>query len=206
MINRLKRKGKSEKGQAMLEFALVIPIFILILALIFDYGWLFYNQLQLENTARNAARIACIDYADVCVTPAMSMRDTPPTREFSLSDSGTWTKKSEKGAELLSDGEREILEEVEHSLPSSVQAIKGTNLPKATVKITYSYDQDCYDGVYNNIDDEYYTNRYKGDVTVVIQANHHAITPFSSLTEANTEHPLDRSIYGKSVYRVEKSH
>lgn len=62
---RLYQRGKAEDGQSMLEFVLVLPVFMLLLALVLDFGWLFYTQLGVENSARNAARIACVEYTRV---------------------------------------------------------------------------------------------------------------------------------------------
>lgn len=64
MINtHLKKLIKSEKGQAMVEFALVLPILLLILLGTIDVGWLFYNQLSVDNAAREAAREVCVAYS-----------------------------------------------------------------------------------------------------------------------------------------------
>lgn len=52
---------RKEDGQAMLEFALVLPIFLLILCGIIDFGWLFYNQLALNNICREGARYAVVN-------------------------------------------------------------------------------------------------------------------------------------------------
>ena len=40
----------------MVEFALVLPILILLLCGILDFGWILANQLQAENASREAAR------------------------------------------------------------------------------------------------------------------------------------------------------
>ena len=53
---------KSEKGQAMVEMALVLPILLLLVGAIVDFGWLFYSQLALNNAAREGARYAVIHY------------------------------------------------------------------------------------------------------------------------------------------------
>ena len=52
---------KNEDGQAMVEFALVLPIFLLILCGVIDFGWLFYNQLALNNICREGARYAVVN-------------------------------------------------------------------------------------------------------------------------------------------------
>ncbi len=56
----MKRK-KRENGQSAVEFALVLPILLLILCGIIDFGWLFYNQLALDNTCREGARFAVVN-------------------------------------------------------------------------------------------------------------------------------------------------
>ena len=62
---------KREDGQAMVEFALILPIFLLILCGIIDFGWLFYNQLSLNNACREGARYAVVNTADDASTQAI---------------------------------------------------------------------------------------------------------------------------------------
>ncbi|MFI5259188.1 MAG: TadE/TadG family type IV pilus assembly protein [Candidatus Limnocylindrales bacterium] len=50
-----------ERGQSLVEFALVFPVFILLLAGIFDFGFGLYSQMTVINAAREAARSATID-------------------------------------------------------------------------------------------------------------------------------------------------
>ncbi len=59
MLNRFFR---SERGQAMVEFALVLPFLLALLCGIIDFGWLYYNQITLNNAAREGARYAVIHY------------------------------------------------------------------------------------------------------------------------------------------------
>jgi len=51
---------RREDGQAMVESALVIPLFILILCGILDFGWIFSNQLMVNNCSREGARYAVV--------------------------------------------------------------------------------------------------------------------------------------------------
>ena len=53
---------RREHGQALVEFALVLPILLLLLCGIIDFGWLYYNQITLNNAAREGARYAVIHY------------------------------------------------------------------------------------------------------------------------------------------------
>ena len=55
---------KREKGQSAVEFALVLPILLLIVCGILDFGWLFYNQLSVENACREGARVGCVNAQD----------------------------------------------------------------------------------------------------------------------------------------------
>ncbi len=51
---------RKEQGQAMVEFALVLPILILLICGIIDFGWIFGNQLIANNASREAARFCAI--------------------------------------------------------------------------------------------------------------------------------------------------
>ncbi len=65
------KKRRREDGQAMVEFALILPIFLLILCGIIDFGWLFYNQLSLNNACREGARYAVVNTAEDGSTQAI---------------------------------------------------------------------------------------------------------------------------------------
>ena len=56
--------NKNENGQAVVEFALVLPILLLLLCGIIDFGWIFGNQLLANNATREAARYTAIHYYD----------------------------------------------------------------------------------------------------------------------------------------------
>lgn len=62
--NVIKKKVKSEEGQALVEFALVLPLLLLIICGMMDFGWLFYNQLNVDNCARETARAICTECRD----------------------------------------------------------------------------------------------------------------------------------------------
>ncbi len=46
---------KNEKGQAMVEYALVLPIFLMLLMFIIDVGWFIYQKAIFDHTCRNSA-------------------------------------------------------------------------------------------------------------------------------------------------------
>jgi Flp pilus assembly protein TadG len=51
---------KSEKGQSLVEFALVVPILALLLFGIVDFGRIFHAYLTIDHAGREAARAASI--------------------------------------------------------------------------------------------------------------------------------------------------
>lgn len=52
--------GKSEKGQGLVEFALVLPILLLILVAVVDFGWFIFVKTNLNNAAREGARVYAV--------------------------------------------------------------------------------------------------------------------------------------------------
>lgn len=71
----MKKIIKSEEGQGLVEFALVLPILILLICGIIDFGWIFYNHLAMENACREGARFACVNGAEYKVDAAATEDD-----------------------------------------------------------------------------------------------------------------------------------
>ena len=55
---RRKVGGRRREGQSIVEFAIVLPIFMLILCAILDFGVVLYSQMTVINAAREGARAA----------------------------------------------------------------------------------------------------------------------------------------------------
>lgn len=49
------------RGQALVEFAIILPVFFLLVAGMFDFGLGIYSDLTLVNAAREGARLGVID-------------------------------------------------------------------------------------------------------------------------------------------------
>lgn len=60
---RLDRR-REEHGAAAVEFALVVPILLLVVIGIFNFGFILAQQISLNNGARQAARFAVVDGRD----------------------------------------------------------------------------------------------------------------------------------------------
>ena len=57
---RLRARARSEQGAEVIEFALVTPIFALLIAAMFDFGFLFRNWELMTNAAREGARVGVL--------------------------------------------------------------------------------------------------------------------------------------------------
>jgi len=55
-----RRTGKKEGGQSLVEFALVLPIFLLLLFAIVDFGMAFHAWITVTNSAREGARVGAV--------------------------------------------------------------------------------------------------------------------------------------------------
>ena len=58
---RTHRNGRTERGAAAVEFALVVPFLILLIIGMVNFGVVLSQQLSLSNAARQAARYAVVD-------------------------------------------------------------------------------------------------------------------------------------------------
>ncbi|TJX14162.1 pilus assembly protein [Tissierella creatinini] len=71
-MSRLFRLRKNEKGQSLVEFALVLPLLILIVVGIIEFGWLFNGKITLTSAAREGARVAAILKDETTATSAVN--------------------------------------------------------------------------------------------------------------------------------------
>lgn len=149
-MEKLKKHNRSkEDGQSMLEFVLVLPVFLLLLFMIIDFGWLFYNMNNVQTAARNAARVACVEFTDTCFsTTADGGWDLVDTKEYSISDYVANTSS-------YTLQEQDILDQVSNVLTS--------NQDSTTVTITYSGGPTVEE-------------RVDGDVTVAVKYKINSIT------------------------------
>lgn len=56
---------KDRKGQTLIEFALVAPLFFILLFAIVDLGWMFYVNLTMQHAVREGTRYAVTGRSDL---------------------------------------------------------------------------------------------------------------------------------------------
>lgn len=74
----LRVRRDSEAGQSLVEFAMILPVFVLLLMAMVDFGRGFYTWLEVTNAAREGARAGAVQldsasidakiYASLCKT------------------------------------------------------------------------------------------------------------------------------------------
>jgi hypothetical protein len=67
MLRKFFRKIGPRKGQSILEFAMIIPLLLVLFMGVFDFGWVMHRQVTIDNAAREAARRGAVGLD----TPAM---------------------------------------------------------------------------------------------------------------------------------------
>jgi Flp pilus assembly protein TadG len=72
------RRSNRRRGQAMVEFALVIPIFMLVLSGILDFGFALFQKMTVINAARDGAR-AAIMVSDTSTIPLVAQTNAVAT-------------------------------------------------------------------------------------------------------------------------------
>ena len=59
-MNRRRPRGSEERGAALVEFALVLPLLLVVIAGIVDFAFLFQRYEVITNAAREGARLASL--------------------------------------------------------------------------------------------------------------------------------------------------
>lgn len=83
-----RQRRPASRGQALVEFALILPLFIMVLVGIIVLGMVVFFNQQLTNAAREAARFAAISSASA-QCPVVSTL-TPPNVDSLTGHTGAW--------------------------------------------------------------------------------------------------------------------
>jgi Flp pilus assembly protein TadG len=119
-FKRLKRgTTKGEKGQSLAEFVMVLPIFLILVFAIMDFGMGFHAWLTVTNSAREGARLGAVR------APAGGACDNDPSTATNNIDCRV----------------RETADSLDQSkLTPSITNAQGTPGTSVVVKVDYEYD------------------------------------------------------------------
>jgi Flp pilus assembly protein TadG len=112
---------KSEKGQSMVEFALILPVLAVLLFGVVDVGRMFHASLTLDHVGREAARAASVQQGDAEVMAVALERGS----SISLTSGQVQVSPGEGGRE---SGEK-VTVTVTHSVPLVTPFIEGWSGP-----------------------------------------------------------------------------
>ncbi len=94
-MRRLTRNVKSEQGQTLVEFALILPLLLVLVIGIFDFGSAFNSKNDLNFLANTAARYAEVNSCTACTQSgeniATYVKSTADTGQLSGNGSGSLT-------------------------------------------------------------------------------------------------------------------
>jgi Flp pilus assembly protein TadG len=62
---------RRQRGQSIVEFALMAPILILLFMGMFDFGWILHKQIQMDNATRSGARRGAVGDSNTSIKNAM---------------------------------------------------------------------------------------------------------------------------------------
>jgi hypothetical protein len=77
MYRQMVNKGISENGSSSVEFALILPVLILLLFGIIEFGFVFNNYLAITHAAREGARLAAVGHYSEAVVRERAYPATP---------------------------------------------------------------------------------------------------------------------------------
>ncbi|RWZ58211.1 pilus assembly protein [Halobacillus fulvus] len=63
---------RKEKGTALVEFALILPVFLILLFGLIDFGRIFHAYLTIDHAGREGARVASVQSEDSEITSAIT--------------------------------------------------------------------------------------------------------------------------------------
>jgi Flp pilus assembly protein TadG len=122
------RRPASHRGQSLVEFALILPVFALIFLGVIDLGRVFYTYEAVANAAREAARYC-----------ALSAHNSDGSNNGSAASLTTSRVKDSSYGELANTGINLASVTVQQWTPSNTSACDGSTLTEGnpvTVKVT----------------------------------------------------------------------
>ena len=96
----LSSRFRRERGQTMVEFAIIVPILLLVLLAILQFGIVFHNYITVTDAARAGARQAAVgrgmaDPVGAATTRVRNSAVNLNQSKLGVNVTGTWTQGSD---------------------------------------------------------------------------------------------------------------
>jgi len=69
-------KKSTQRGQSLVEFALLLPILVILFMGMFDFGWILHQQIQMDNATRLGARRGAVGDSNTLIIQQMTENST----------------------------------------------------------------------------------------------------------------------------------
>ena len=96
-IHKLSERLRGQHGQAFVEFAIVLPVLVMLLVGIAQFGLAFHNYLSITDATRVGARAAAVKRtAGACAAATTAIQNTVSAKQWStISGRITCTRRRE---------------------------------------------------------------------------------------------------------------
>ncbi|MBO8128021.1 MAG: pilus assembly protein [Peptococcaceae bacterium] len=133
---------KENRGQAIVEFALVLPFLLTLLLGIIEFGWLFNSWLTITSSAREGARVAAVNIDVSNDSVQMAVKRHVEGLSGFVFDDVNYTSKNSLDAATLSVGHAAVAIEpwdINNRSPGSEVAVyvKGSVKPLVGVFVQH---------------------------------------------------------------------
>jgi len=91
---------KNQKGQALVEFTIILPILLLLVMGIFQFGMMINSYLTIQNAVREGARVAIVGSTDTEIIQQMK-QTSPALNSNQLSINITPSQQMRRSGEAL---------------------------------------------------------------------------------------------------------
>lgn len=103
MLKFIRELKKNQSGQAMVELAITLPVLLLILCGIIDFGWILSNQLTLSYCSREGARYGIVHSRDANAVQIITNRVLSVAPEYIRNKMSVIVTFSNSGTNQLGD-------------------------------------------------------------------------------------------------------
>lgn len=127
---------RRDRGQALVEFAVVFPVIVLILFAVFDFGRAVYAYNTIANAAREGARVAAVNQV---VTTNTSCTENMPVESTT---NPHWSVKACAAASAVSLGVQTSAVTVSYAAPANTDIVCSPTIDVgciASVTVTYTW-------------------------------------------------------------------
>ena len=72
---RKRPRSRGDAGATLVEFAIVMPILFLLIFAVIEFGWAYFQDLDVRHAAREGGRLAAVDYRSTAGAAGDTQRD-----------------------------------------------------------------------------------------------------------------------------------